>query len=207
MWNPVESNLYGVPAFFSGDTPLNALAAYVDAYTQAHAPAGNAQVTNPGNANPWTPGQPVPPGYKVVIVRGRQVLARIQTQAEQIFGVPSTGPFTPPIFDTTQTPQLPAPGAQQAPEVNQLPDLRDRYPGIPLPPRGGSPGIPAGAPGATQAAKDAAAAAAAGKCSPWDVSCIASKVLGSDQAKDIGKRATLVAFALVLVVVGVVALR
>ncbi len=160
--NPIAANLFNVPAFFSGDTPIRAAQAALRAYAQG--------LQSPP---PWRAGMPIPEGCEVITFRGRQVLrCRGREQAPVVIG-----------------------------EESQQPDLRDQYPGIPLPPRGGTPGIPEGAPGAPPSTDTS------GGCSPWDLECVFKKIVGSDAAKDIGKRITLLAFALVLLVVAIISLR
>lgn len=163
--NPISANLFNVPAFFSGDTPIAATQAALRAYAQA--------LQSPP---PWRSGMPVPNGCEVITFRGRQVLrCRGREQAPSVMGEES--------------------------QAGQ--DLRDLYPGIPLPPRGGTPGIPEGAPGAPPSSDSAAEPG----CSVWDLECVFNKIIGGEVAKDIGKRMALLAFALVLLVVAIISLR
>jgi len=155
-WNPVTANLYGVPAFFSGDTPLSA------------------------------------------VVRALQVKALQQGQGQGrdvIEVIPSDRHQGGPVADDGLVID---PATGRAVPRGRNDELRERWPGIPLPPSGGIPGIPEGAPGG--------APSPGPYCSPFDVPCWFGRIFDLDP-KDAAKRAGLVLVAIVLLAVALISMR
>jgi len=176
--NPISANLFGVPAFFSGDTPISAIQRSFQAWAASLAPVGQSREEMASQA-----ARDCPEGWEETVIRGRRVL-RCRGR-----GMAAESPAT-----ATQIPQGQAP----PPITGPVPDLRDLYPGIPLPPPGESVETPGRQ--MPQASED-------GSCSPWDVQCIVNSFFGSETAKDIGKRAVLLVFAVVILVVAIISLR
>src|SRR5262245_6587411 len=98
--NPVTANLYGVPAFFSGDTPIDAIQAAFYAYAR-------------------TLRQSQQPEQRI---RSTRELYKI---FGRLPGQPSEGEAagTPPIFDTTGGPDIPGRPGEPSGGAGQLPGL------------------------------------------------------------------------------------
>jgi hypothetical protein len=190
-WSPITANLYGVPAFLSGDTPLSSIQNFYRAYVQGQGRSRTLDECLAAGGGPeclnYDPQRPTSGRDWEKAIRGIPGQTGPTTQA------PYTPPFIPdggitaPI-DATNAGAGASSGGGLGGQTGPCRDQFNRpVPCVSADAVGGDP--------------------LETKCGYLDIACHIENVLGSDVAKDIGKRAVLLVFALAVLIVAIISLR